>query len=145
MRNANIVIIFKLTSAPLIKINVPAKEIGIPSITQKASLISKNKLNKIMSDKLKDFDVIDVIGPSDVSQRGGVFSFNIEGWDPTEIAMHLDEEYNIAIRSGMHCVHSWFNSRGIDGTARASAYLYNNESDVLSFTSAIEEMLTKNG
>ena len=57
----------------------------------------------------------------------------------------LDEEYNIAIRSGMHCVHSWFNSRGIDGTARASAYLYNNESDVLSFTSAIEEMLTKNG
>ena len=98
-----------------------------------------------MSDKLKDYDVIDVIGPSDVSQRGGVFSFNIEGWDPTEIAMHLDEEYNIAIRSGMHCVHSWFNSRGIDGTARASAYLYNNESDVLSFTSAIEEMLTKNG
>ena len=98
-----------------------------------------------MSDKLKDFDVIDVVGPPDVSQRGGVFSFNIDGWDPTEIAMHLDEEYNIAIRSGMHCVHSWFNSRGIDGTARASAYLYNNESDVLSFTSAIEEMLTKNG
>ena len=65
--------------------------------------------------------------------------------DSTEIAMHLDEEYNIAIRSGMHCVHSWFNSRGIDGTARASAYLYNNESDILSFTSAIEEMLTKNG
>ena len=105
----------------------------------------ENKLNRIMSDKLKDFEVIDVLGPSDVSQRGGVFSFNIDGWDPTEIAMHLDEEYNIAIRSGMHCVHSWFNSRGIDGTARASAYLYNNESDVLSFASAIEEMLTKNG
>ena len=98
-----------------------------------------------VSDKLKDFDVIDILGPSDVSQRGGVFSFNMKGWDPTEIAMHLDEEYNIAIRSGMHCVHSWFNSRGIDGTARASLYLYNNESDVLSFTSAIEEMLTKNG
>ena len=53
--------------------------------------------------------------------------------------MHLDEKYNIAIRSGMHCVHSWFNSRGIEGTARASAYLYNNESDIRKFTDAIEE------
>ena len=121
------------------------REAKIYENLEKAKAEHENKLNKIMSDKLKDYDVIDVIGPSDVSQRGGVFSFNIEGWDPTEIAMHLDEEYNIAIRSGMHCVHSWFNSRGIDGTARASAYLYNNESDVLSFTSAIEEMLTKNG
>ena len=95
-----------------------------------------------MSEKLKDFDGIDIIGPSDVSERGGIFSFNIEGWDPTEVAMYLDEEYNIAIRSGMHCVHSWFNSRGIDGTARASAYLYNNETDAHLFASAIEEILT---
>ena len=59
-----------------------------------------------------------------------------------ELAGHLDEKYNIAIRSGMHCVHSWFNSRGIEGTARASAYLYNNESDIRKFTDAIEETLS---
>ena len=58
-----------------------------------------------------------------------------------EIAMHLDEEYNIAIRSGMHCVHSWFNSRSIEGTARASVYLYNNEADVIKFTDAIEDTI----
>ena len=94
-----------------------------------------------MSNKLKDIDSISIIGPEDVSQRGGIFSFNIEGWDPTEIAMHLDEEYNIAIRSGMHCVHSWFNSRSIEGTARASVYLYNNEADVKKFTEAIEDTI----
>ena len=100
----------------------------------------ENKLNRIMSDKLKDFDVIDVVGPSDVSQRGGIFSFNIEGWDPTEIAMHLDEEYNIAIRSGMHCVHSWFNSKGLDrGSLRASAYLYNTEDEVRLFAETLVE------
>ena len=101
----------------------------------------ENMLNTIMSNKLKDLDGISVVGPEDVSQRGGIFSFNIEGWDPTEVAMHLDEKYNIAIRSGMHCVHSWFNSRGIEGTARASAYLYNNESDIRKFTDAIEDTL----
>ena len=96
-----------------------------------------------MSDKLLNLDKVSIIGPSDVSKRGGICSFNIDGWDPTEIAMHLDEEYNIAIRSGMHCVHSWFNSRGIDGTARASAYLYNNEADVISFASAIEDIVNQ--
>ena len=101
----------------------------------------ENKLNKLMSNKLKDIDSISIVGPEDVSQRGGIFSFNIDGWDPTEIAMHLDEEYNIAIRSGMHCVHSWFNSRNIEGTARASVYLYNNEADIIKFTDAIEDTI----
>ena len=101
----------------------------------------ENRLNTLMSNKLKDIDSISIIGPEDVSQRGGIFSFNIESWDPTEIAMHLDEEYNIAIRSGMHCVHSWFNSRSIEGTARASVYLYNNEADVKKFTEAIEDTI----
>ena len=101
----------------------------------------ENKLNKLMTNELKDVESLNLVGPSDVNQRGGIFSFNLDGWDSTEVAMHLDEEYNIAIRSGMHCVHSWFNSRGIEGTARASVYLYNNEGDVLSFTNAIKESI----
>ena len=101
----------------------------------------ENKLNKLMTNELKDVESLNLVGPSDVNQRGGIFSFNLDGWDSTEVAMHLDEEYNIAIRSGMHCVHSWFNSRGIEGTARASVYLYNNEEDVLSFTNAIKESI----
>lgn len=101
----------------------------------------ENKLNKLMTNELKDIESLNLVGPSDVNQRGGIFSFNLDGWDSTEVAMHLDEEYNIAIRSGMHCVHSWFNSRGIEGTARASVYLYNNEEDVLSFTNAIKESI----
>ena len=73
---------------------------------------------------------------------GGICSFNLEGWDSTDVAMHLDEKYNIAIRSGMHCVHSWFNSRGINGTARASIYFYNNEQDITAFTNAIKDTLS---
>jgi len=101
----------------------------------------ENKLNRLMTKELENVESLNIVGPSDVNQRGGIFSFNLDGWDPTEVAMHLDEEYNIAIRSGMHCVHSWFNSRGIEGTARASVYLYNNEEDVLSFTNAIKESI----
>ena len=102
----------------------------------------ETKLNTILSSKMENMEGVSIIGPEDVSKRGGITSFTLDGWDTTEIAMHLDENYNIAVRSGMHCVHSWFNSRGIDGTARASIYFYNNESDVRRFTDAVEDMLS---
>ncbi len=101
----------------------------------------ENKLNVQLTKELEGLDGLSIVGP-DVSQRGGICSFNLEGWDPTGVAMHLDEKYNVAIRSGMHCVHSWFNSRGIDGTARASIYFYNNEQDVTAFTDAIKDTLS---
>jgi cysteine desulfurase/selenocysteine lyase len=102
----------------------------------------ETKLNTILSKKLENLEGVSIVGPEDVSHRGGITSFTLDNWDTTEIAMHLDETYNIAVRSGMHCVHSWFNSRKIDGTARASVYLYNNETDVNKFTDDIEDMLS---
>tara|TARA_Y100001934_G_scaffold37179_1_gene42977 strand:+ start:5842 stop:7041 length:1200 start_codon:yes stop_codon:yes gene_type:complete len=101
------------------------------------------KLNTLMTERLKNVNGIEIVGPPNPKERGGIMSFNLKGWDPTEIAMHLDEEYNIAIRSGMHCVHSWFNSRGIDGTARSSVYFYNTEDEVKVFTDAICDMVSK--
>ena len=47
-----------------------------------------------------------------------------------DIAMMLDELAGIAIRSGRHCVHSWFNGRGEDSSARASFYLYNTKKEI---------------
>jgi cysteine desulfurase/selenocysteine lyase len=102
----------------------------------------ETKLNTILSNKLENLEGVSIVGPKDVADRGGITSFTLDNWDTTEIAMHLDETYNIAVRSGMHCVHSWFNSRKIEGTARSSIYLYNNESDVKNFTDAIEDMLS---
>ena len=80
-----------------------------------------------------------MLGPPEAEGRGGIFSFNLAGLDGHEIAMDRDESANIAIRSGMHCVHSWFNSRGINGSARASFYMYNTAEEADLFADALEE------
>ncbi|MCL1811613.1 MAG: cysteine desulfurase [Methanomassiliicoccaceae archaeon] len=77
------------------------------------------------------------VGPDDPDRRCGVFSFNIEGLSPHDIAMMLDKMDNIMIRSGMHCAHPFFLSRGIEGSARASVYLYNDEEDIERFAVAL--------
>lgn len=69
--------------------------------------------------------LVDIIGPSDAGKRSGIFSFNAGKADPHEIAMLLDQLENICVRSGAHCVHSWFNAHNLRGSVRASLYLYN--------------------
>ncbi len=60
----------------------------------------------------------------------GVFNFNIPGMDHHEVAGILDSSKNIAIRSGMHCAHAWYNEHKIKGSARASFYLYNTVDEI---------------
>ena len=45
------------------------------------------------------------------------------------------------IRSGMHCAHPFLVSRDIDGTARASVYLYNDDKDIERFTDALRKIV----
>ena len=76
-------------------------------------------LNRVMTSILKDVNGLEIIGPEDPAQRGGICSI-LENIDAHDIAILLDEAADVMVRSGMHCVHSWFNAKGIDrGSLRA--------------------------
>ncbi|MFW3146664.1 MAG: aminotransferase class V-fold PLP-dependent enzyme [Thermoplasmatota archaeon] len=85
-------------------------------------------LNGYATSRLKD--LIEIQGPSDPKDRGGILPFIVGGLNSHDIAMMLDELANIALRSGRHCVHSWFNSRKVESTARASFYAYNTREEI---------------
>jgi cysteine desulfurase/selenocysteine lyase len=91
-------------------------------------------LNTRITRALRGVAGLDVIGPEDPNLRGGMFSFNLRGLSPHDIAMILDNSRNIMMRSGMHCCHPLFHALGVEGCARASVYVYNthDEADVFS-------------
>ncbi len=92
------------------------------------------KLNRIMTNGIKHLDNIEIIGPENPELRGGICSILMNDLPSHDIAILLDEAANVMIRSGQHCVHSWFNERGHpNGSLRASAYLYNTEDDAKLF------------
>jgi cysteine desulfurase/selenocysteine lyase len=82
--------------------------------------------------RLSGLDEIVLYGPRDVSQRGGVVSFNYADLHPHDIGTVLDR-HGVAIRAGHHCTQPLMRTLGVSGTARASFYLYNTleEVDVL--------------
>jgi len=98
------------------------------------------RLNRIATDGLKEH--VDILGPEDPKLRSGIFSFNTKNkMDFHEVALMLDSYANIMIRSGRHCVHSWFNANRIDGSARASFYLYNTEDEAKLFVEKLKEIM----
>jgi cysteine desulfurase/selenocysteine lyase len=70
-----------------------------------------------------------LIGPEDPAQRHGIVTFYIDGIDSHRIALMLDQMAEVMVRSGMHCVHSWFNAQKLLGSVRASLYFYNTQED----------------
>ena len=100
------------------------------------------KLNRIMTDGVKDLPGLSIIGPEDPSKRGGICSLLMDDLPAHDVALLLDEAAGVMVRSGQHCVHSWFADRGHpQGSLRASAYLYNNEEDVRRFVDTLNEIV----
>jgi cysteine desulfurase/selenocysteine lyase len=100
------------------------------------------KLNKIMTLGVKDLNGIEIIGPEDAKLRGGICSLLLHELPVHDIAILLDEAAAVMVRSGQHCVHSWFNNRGhTNGSLRASAYMYNTEEEAKLFSDTLEEIV----
>ncbi len=74
-------------------------------------------------------DRITIHGPADPTTRGGVLSFAFGDLHPHDISQVLDQEA-VCVRAGHHCAKPLMRRMGVGATARASLYLYNDESDV---------------
>ncbi|MGI5965019.1 MAG: aminotransferase class V-fold PLP-dependent enzyme [Candidatus Methanomethylophilaceae archaeon] len=94
------------------------------------------KLMRAIVSETKDIEGLEIVGPEDPDRRGSVFSFNIKGLTPHDIALTLDYMH-VMIRSGMHCAHPYFEGKHTAGSARASVYLYNDKEDVKRFAEAL--------
>lgn len=98
------------------------------------------KLMERIVSGLEDLPGLRVVGPTEARSRGGVFSFNIDGLGAHDIAMMLDSMSGVMIRSGMHCAHPFYVSRGIEGSARASTYIYNTLEEMDIFTDTVRKI-----
>jgi cysteine desulfurase/selenocysteine lyase len=68
-------------------------------------------------------------GPRAVAERTAVFSFEIDGLHPHDIATVLDTQ-GIAIRAGHHCAQPLMRRLSVPATTRASCYLYNTTGEI---------------
>jgi cysteine desulfurase family protein len=79
--------------------------------------------------------------PEDAEQAS-VVSFNLEGWEPGEMAATLDQAFDIQTRSGLHCAPSVHKVLCTfpRGTVRLSAGCFNTDKDIEHTLNAIKQV-----
>jgi cysteine desulfurase/selenocysteine lyase len=82
-------------------------------------------------------DDIQIHGPRNVEVRGAVLSFAFRDIHPHDVSQVLDEK-NVCVRAGHHCAKPLMRLLGVNATARASFYLYNDESDADALADALD-------
>ncbi len=129
-------------------------EAGVPNMAQVVGLAAGIKylqtigLEKVhehekaltgyLLNELSKIPGIAVVGPTDISLRGGTVSFTVEAIHPHDLGQYLDSA-GIAVRTGHHCAWPLTRALGVPATTRASLYLYNDNSDIDALIAAIKD------
>ena len=95
--------------------------------------IAKKVANQL---EQKGMKVYSTLNPRDAA----VVSFTHPTIHPEDFARLLDAQ-GIAVRTGHHCAQPLMEKLGVNGTIRASFYIYNDESDAEVFLSGIDRVL----
>jgi len=88
----------------------------------------------------QELEEIDLYGPKNASERGGIISFHSTDVHPHDLGTFLDRE-GIAIRTGHHCTMPLMGKLGVVATARASFYIYNTEDEVNALVDCLKRAL----
>ncbi len=94
----------------------------------------EDELTRYTTAKLRDIKGLRIVG--DAPNKGGVFSFAVDGMHPQDLAFILDKE-GVSVRTGHHCAQPIVNRMGYESLARASLGLYNTKEDVDALCAAI--------
>ena len=105
--------------------------IGMDTVAEHEEALVQEAIGRI-----SEIEGVRVHGP--MTDRAGVLSFSMAEIHPHDLATIFDQE-GVAIRAGHHCTQPLMRRLGVAATARASFYVYNDESDVDALIGAVHQ------
>lgn len=102
----------------------------------------EQRLMSLFVEEIEKIEGITFYGPKDLAKRVAVIPFELKGISSHELAIILDEHYNIAVRAGVHCapkIHQFMETTD-EGLVRASFGPYNTEDEIKTFVQALKEI-----
>lgn len=98
----------------------------------------ERELTQYALEQMRQIEKLHIVGPIDATNRIGVIAFTIDGIHPHDIAAELDK-HGIAVRAGHHCTQPLHTHLGLNGSTRASFYMYNTMEEVDKLIAALKE------
>jgi cysteine desulfurase family protein len=91
---------------------------------------------------LRSISNVRIYGTGDAGLQTATVSFNVEGIEPSDVALRLDEEYSIMCRPGLHCAPSAHRTIGTypRGTVRFGLSYLNTTAQINVATEAVRKI-----
>jgi len=93
-------------------------------------------ITTLANERLAAVPGVRIYGPAP-ADRSGVVSFTVGDIHPHDLATILDED-GVCVRAGHHCAQPLMRRLNVPATARASFYVYSDESDVDALVAGVE-------
>lgn len=103
----------------------------------------ERKLTDYLIQNLENVKGVKMFLPSDLSKHVGIVSFVIEGMSSEDVGSILDEDFDIAVRTGYHCapwIHEYLNDRAFLGTVRIGTGQFTIKEEIDSLVAAVSEI-----
>ncbi len=104
------------------------------------------KLTQLAIDRLLEIEGLSLAYPDvPASDRVGVLSLIVDGFEPEILASILDDSFGIQVRAGLHCApkaHEFIGTLASGGMLRASIGHATTEGDVVRFVEAMKSIVT---
>lgn len=128
-----------------------ANFVGITSLYEGILFIKKTGINAIRKKILTQINTIKeaLVSHPEIklylpkNQTSTILSFTIEGVETSDIGYLLEQNFNIIVRTGLHCAPLIYPciKAPIDGTVRVSPSFFTTDSEIDFFIHAIKEIL----
>lgn len=101
------------------------------------------ELTEYLLEALNGIPSVNLMGTFDTGKTLGIVSFVVEGYQSDEVGIILDDEYDIAVRTGYHCapyIHDYLGDKPYHGTIRIGIGQFNTKEDIDALISAIKSL-----
>lgn len=116
---------------------------ALNSLDQKVHFAHVVEMTDYLLSSLNSIDSLHVVGGYEAGTTIGIVSFLVDGFTSSDIGCILDEEYDIAVRTGYHCapyIHKYLNDMSYAGTVRVGLGPFTTKNDIDCLISALESL-----
>lgn len=111
---------------------------GVETICSQIHSLTMRLLNE-----LKQIDGVSILQSCLEAENCGIVSFNIQNMDCRDVAMILDQSFDIQSRAGLHCaplLHETPGTTSNHGTIRLSPGVFTSDDEISSVVKAVQEI-----
>lgn len=117
---------------------------ALKDIQQKSYLEHEKILSNHLIEKLSPIKDVQMYLPENKNKHIGIVSFTVNGFNSNDIGVILDEDFNIAVRTGYHCapyIHKYLKDTGTFGTVRVGVGQFTTIEEIDKLVEALEELI----